>query len=88
MIPDGGGPRERSPDGPPFRLRPSDQRDWSTVMTASFLRASLFTSVVSFGVAAFAAGMGLLMIVVGYVLHRLGKVTAELGRSVTPVTAT
>jgi len=42
-----------------------------TVMTASFLRTSLFTSVVSFGVAAFAAAMGILMIIVGYVLRRL-----------------
>ena len=39
-----------------------------TVMTASFLRASLFTSVVSFGVAAFAAGIGLLMLIIGFVL--------------------
>ena len=47
-----------------------------TVMTASFLRASLFTSVVSFGVAAFAAGMGVLMIVIGYILLRLSKLLA------------
>jgi predicted phage tail protein len=36
-----------------------------TAMNASFLRASLFTSVVSFGVAAMAAGLGLLLILVG-----------------------
>ena len=47
-----------------------------TVMTASFLRASLFTSVVSFGVAAFAAAVGLLMIIIGYVLLRLSKLLA------------
>lgn len=40
----------------------------STVMTASFLRASLFTSVVSFGVAAMAAAMGVLVILIGYAL--------------------
>lgn len=44
-----------------------------TVMTASFLRASLFTSVVSFGVAAFAFGLGLLMIVVGVALLRVER---------------
>jgi hypothetical protein len=44
-----------------------------TVMTASFLRASLFTSVVSFGVAAFAFGMGLLMIVVGLALLQIAR---------------
>ena len=45
-----------------------------TVMTASFLRASLFTSVVSFGVAAFAFVMGVLMVIVGYVLRRLSGI--------------
>jgi hypothetical protein len=42
-----------------------------TVMTASFLRASLFTSVVSFGVAAFAAGIGVLMLIIGFVMLKL-----------------
>jgi hypothetical protein len=49
-----------------------------TVMTASFLRASLFTSVVSFGVAAFAAVLGVLMIIIGYILRKLGKAVAGL----------
>jgi hypothetical protein len=42
-----------------------------TVMNASFLRASLFTSVVSFGVAAFAMGLGLLTALFGFALTRL-----------------
>ena len=46
--------------------RDDPRRD--TVMTASFLRASLFTSVVAFGVAAFAFGLGLLMVLVGWAL--------------------
>ena len=56
-----------------------DQEDpvRDTVMTASFLRASLFTSVVSFGVAAFAFGMGLLMILIGYILFRLSSLIVE-----------
>lgn len=37
-----------------------------TVMTASFLRASLFTSVVSFGVALFAAGVGCALILLSW----------------------
>ena len=37
-------------------------------MNASFLRASLFTSVVSFGVAAFAIGAGVLIGLVGWAL--------------------
>jgi hypothetical protein len=44
-----------------------------TVMTASFLRASLFTSVVSFGVAAFAFALGLLLIVIGWALLRVER---------------
>ncbi len=47
-----------------------------TVMTASFLRASLFTSVVSFGVAAFAAAVGVLMIIIGLALLRIAKLLA------------
>lgn len=37
-----------------------------TVMTASFLRASLFTSVVSFGVALFAVGVGVALILLSW----------------------
>ncbi|WP_411700384.1 aromatic ring-opening dioxygenase LigA [Conyzicola sp.] len=40
----------------------------ATVMNASFLRTSLFTSVVSFGVAAFAIGSGLLVGLIGWSL--------------------
>jgi hypothetical protein len=36
-----------------------------TAMTASFLQASLFTSIVAFGVAAMAAGMGVIFILIG-----------------------
>ena len=36
-----------------------------TVMTASFLRASLFTSVVAYGVAFMAAGLGVVLILIG-----------------------
>ena len=39
-----------------------------TVMTASFLRSSLFTSVVAFGVAFMAAGLGLVLIGIGVAL--------------------
>lgn len=42
-----------------------------TMMNASFLRASLFTSVVSFGVAAFAMGVGVLFILFGAAVRRL-----------------
>jgi hypothetical protein len=48
-----------------------------TVMTASFLRASLFTSVVAFGVAALVAVLGVVLVLLGVSLVRLsrGRVT-------------
>ncbi len=55
----------------------------TTVMNASFLRASLFTSVVSFGVAFFAFGMGIITLIVGWALLRLAQpvvVEAAAGR--------
>ncbi|MEI2642813.1 MAG: hypothetical protein V9G10_10900 [Candidatus Nanopelagicales bacterium] len=44
-----------------------------TAMTASFLRASLYTSVVAYGVAAMAIGLGILNILLGWVLTRLAR---------------
>jgi hypothetical protein len=41
----------------------------ATVMNGSFLRASLFTSVVSFGVAAMAMGLGLIFVLIGFALR-------------------
>jgi hypothetical protein len=48
----------------------------TTVMNGSFLRASLFTSVVSFGVAFFAFGMGIITLIVGWALLRLARPVA------------
>lgn len=53
----------------------------ATVMNASFLRASLFTSVVAYGVALFAAGMGVLAILFGWAIHRLASVPVVVNRS-------
>jgi len=53
----------------------------ATMMNASFLRASLFTSVVSFGVAAFAIGVGILSILFGLALHRVASVPVVVRRS-------
>lgn len=54
-----------------------------TMMNASFLRSSLFTSVIAFGVAAFAAGMGLMFIVLGWAVRSLATTTsAAQGRPV------
>jgi hypothetical protein len=42
-----------------------------SVMDASFLQASLFTSVVAFGVAALAAGLGIVFVLIGVALRRV-----------------
>lgn len=44
-----------------------------TAMSASFLRASLFTSVVAFGVAAMAMGLGLTLILIALALMSVAK---------------
>ncbi|WP_228484489.1 aromatic ring-opening dioxygenase LigA [Microbacterium cremeum] len=53
----------------------------ATMMNASFLRASLFTSVVSFGVAAFAIGIGILSIMFGWALQRLASAPVVVRRA-------
>ena len=57
-----------------------------TAMTASFLQASLFTSVVAFGVAAMAIAVGVLFFLIGLgirdVARRIGEVAGR-----TPATA-
>ena len=42
-------------------------------MNGSFLRASLFTSVVSFGIAAMAMGLGIVFVLVGAALRVLSR---------------
>lgn len=48
----------------------------TTVMNASFLRASLFTSVLSYGVCAMAIGVGLILGLVGWALTVVAKALA------------
>jgi hypothetical protein len=59
--------------GKTYAQLPQDDPNRSTVMTASFLQASLFTSVVAFGVAAFVAVMGLILVLLGWALVRLAR---------------
>ncbi|GCE76965.1 aromatic ring-opening dioxygenase LigA [Cellulomonas biazotea] len=54
----------------------------ATVMNGSFLRASLFTSVVAFGVALLVMGLGVTFGVVGWAIRSLGVAVA--GTSATP----
>ena len=55
----------------------------TTVMNGSFLRASLFTSVLSYGVALFAFGVGLTLIVLGWALHKVGGQTVPVREGAT-----
>jgi hypothetical protein len=54
--------------GKTYAELPQDDPTRQTVMDASFLRASLFTSVVAFGVAALVAGLGIMFILLGLAL--------------------
>jgi hypothetical protein len=56
-------------DGKTYAELPQDDPRRNTVMTASFLQASLFTSVVAFGVAAMAAVLGVILIIIGAALR-------------------
>jgi hypothetical protein len=57
-----------------------------TAMTASFLQASLFTSVVAFGVAAMAIAVGVLFILIGLGIRDVANRIRDLA-SRTPATA-
>jgi hypothetical protein len=46
-------------------------------MSASFLRASLFTSVVAFGVGAMAVGIGITLILIAMALRSIGRAASR-----------
>jgi hypothetical protein len=71
-------------EGKTYAELPQDDPTRETVMTASFLRASLFTSVVAFGVAALVMGLGVLFILVGLALLGVLKRIDGLGQAVAP----
>jgi hypothetical protein len=48
-----------------------------TAMSASFLRASLFTSVVAFGVGAMAVGIGITLILIAMALRSIGRAASR-----------
>jgi hypothetical protein len=59
--------------GKTYAELPQDDPNRQTVLTASFLQTSLFTSVVAFGVAALVMGLGVLFILVGLALLGVDK---------------
>ena len=66
--------------GKTYAELPQDDPNRDTVMTASFLQASLFTSVVAFGVAVVAFVMGILLVLIGIALRSLAAVTPTRSR--------
>lgn len=60
-------------DGLTYAELPRDDERRETVMQGSFLRASLFTSVVAFGVAALVGGLGLLFVLVGVAVIAIAR---------------
>ncbi len=76
--------------GKTYAELPQDDPNRPTVMTASFLQASLFTSVVAFGVAAMAVAIGIVFILIGIAIRRTASpgVPAEPVRPATDEPAT
>ena len=60
-------------DGQTYAQLDQDDPRRESVMTASFLRASLFTSVVAFGVAVLVVGLGVLFILIGLAIWALDR---------------
>jgi hypothetical protein len=63
-------------DGQTYAQLDQDDPRRESVMNASFLRASLFTSVVAFGVAVLVIGLGFLFILIGIALLVINRRTA------------
>ena len=62
--------------GKTYAELPQDDPKRQQVMTASFLRASLYTSVLAFGVAALVAGLGVVLGLIGWALMKVGRLGA------------
>jgi hypothetical protein len=59
--------------GKTYAELPQDDPARQTVMTADFLQASLFTSVVAFGVAVLAMGLGVMFVLFGVALLAIAR---------------
>jgi len=67
-----------STDGLTYAELPRESELRPVAMNASFLRASLFTSVVAFGVAGMATLMGIVFILIGLGMRDVGAKAGEL----------
>jgi hypothetical protein len=75
---------EEIADGQTYAELDRDDPRRDQVMTSSFLRASLFTSVVAFGVAALVVGLGLLFLAIGVVILAFDRRLAPPAERVAP----
>ena len=62
-------------NGKTYAEIPQDDPTRDTVMTADFLQASLYTSVVAFGVALLVSMLGVVFFLIGLTLHELDRRT-------------
>jgi hypothetical protein len=74
--------------GKTYAELPRTDPNRTTVMNASFLQASLFTSVVAFGVAAMAAVLGVLLVIIGRAIMPPTAVAPEAIAAAPRTTAT
>ena len=65
-------------DGQTYAELPRDSELRPVAMNASFLRASLFTSVVAFGVAGMAVLMGIVFVLIGLGMRDVGEKVGEI----------
>lgn len=70
--------------GKTYAELPQDDPNRATVMNASFLRASLFTSVVAFGVALLVVGVGVSLLFIGFALRKTGARLAAIDGAPAP----
>ena len=67
-------------DGQTHAERDRDDERRGTAQSASFLQASLFTSVLAFGVSAMARGMGVLFVLIGLGIRDVNARLDEFSR--------
>ena len=73
--------------GKTYAELPQDDPARDTVMTADFLQASLYTSVVAFGVALLISFLGVILFLIGLTLHELDRRTKRLANGDADTTA-
>ena len=73
--------------GKTYAELPQDDPNRAVAMDSAFLQASLFTSVVAFGVAAMAAVLGLILVVIGLALRPAASAAAVTASTPAATTA-